>query len=192
MWGKPKRPPSLEHISEDAAARALSRHFGDFVKAARDLNVKRTDLRKLSWHNPRILDAAHERMDLFIFVQRDEIMSGLNSKVASVRRRAVDRMVANPMLFGDLDHPLAPAPRVRGPRGPNVFVEAERARLAIEREVAAEREMERAAERERDAAAERAAERERFEVMVECRPAPAPTISLWPSHIRRPTRGRRW
>ena len=40
-------------------------------------------------------------------------MSGLRSSVASVRRRAVDRMFANPWLFGDLDHPLAPARRPR-------------------------------------------------------------------------------
>ena len=51
-----------------------------------------------------------------------------------------------------------PAPRTRGPRGPDVFVEAERARLAIEREVAAERDSEQSAEREREAAAERDAD----------------------------------
>jgi hypothetical protein len=65
------------------------------------------------------------------------------------------------------------------------------ARLVLEREAAAEQ----AIERELEAAAEWERERERVEVMVERRPsAPtcAPTESLWPSHIRRPTRGRRW
>jgi hypothetical protein len=90
---------------------------------------------------------------------------------------------------------LIPAPRARKARGSDGFVEAERARAALEREVAAERDVERAAEREREAAAERAREQERSEVMVERRPpasAPAPAMSLWPPGIRRPRRGRRW
>ena len=146
-------------------------------------------MRRLTWHNPAILDAAHERMSLFIFVQRDEIMSGLASKVASVRRRAIDRMAANPALFGDLDHPLlallTPASRDRRPR----LLAEDGGKAALEREVADEQ----AIERDREAAAERereaAADRERVEVMVERRPsevATAATASLWPSHIVRP------
>ena len=69
----PKRPPSLAHLTDEAAARALSKHFGDIVETAKDLSVDRKDLRRLTWSNPAILDAAHERMSLFIFVQLDEI-----------------------------------------------------------------------------------------------------------------------
>ena len=98
-----RRPASLAHLSDEAAARALSKHFGDFVKAAKELGVDRKALSRLSWSNPAILSAARERMDLFIFLQRDEIISGLNSRIASVRRRAVDRMLAHPMMY---DHPL--------------------------------------------------------------------------------------
>jgi hypothetical protein len=181
-----KRPAALVHLSDEAAARALSKHFGNVVEAAKELGVDRKDLRRLTWSNPAILDAAHERMSLLIFVQRDEIMSGLASKVASVRRRAIDRLGANPGLFGDLNHPafalLAPAARTRGPR---LLVEdegkaaaAEEARLELEREAAAELER------------EAADERERAEVMAERRPS-ASIASLWPSYIRRPTRGRR-
>jgi hypothetical protein len=192
-----RRPASLAHLSDEAAARALSRHFGNIVEAAKDLGVDRKDLRRLTWSNPAILDAARERMGLFIFVRRDEIMSGVTSKVASVRRRAVDRMFANPALF---DHPfvsglalLAPAARARGPHR---LVEGG-GKTALERETAAEQ----AREREREAAAERELERERelelerVAVMVERRssaPTPASTPSLWPPGIRRPTRGRRW
>ena len=97
----PKRPLSLEHLSDEAAARALSRHFGDIVEAAKELGVDRKDLRRLTWHNPAILDAAHERMSLFVFIQRGEVVRGLDSRVASVRRRAVDRMLSHPMVIGD-------------------------------------------------------------------------------------------
>ena len=64
----PKRPPSLAHLSDEAAARALSKHFGDVVEAAKELGVDRKDLRRLTWHNPRILDAAHERMSLLFTI----------------------------------------------------------------------------------------------------------------------------
>ena len=193
-----RRPASLAHFSDEAAARALSKHFGNIVEAAKELGVDRKDLRRLTWSNPAILDAAHERMSLFIFVQRDEIISGLNSRVASVRRRAVDRMVAQPDAVRSSRLPrlslLAPACASRGPhRSGRGWREG---LAALEREAAAEQ----AIEREREAAAEREREaeragRERVEVMVERRPSaptPASTASLWPSHIRRPTRGRRW
>ena len=58
----PARPLSLNHLSDEAASLALDKHLGDFVKAAKELNINRSDLRKLTWHNPRILNAAHERM----------------------------------------------------------------------------------------------------------------------------------
>jgi hypothetical protein len=61
----PLRPPVLNHLSEEAASAVLAKHFGDIVKAARELGVDRKDLRKLTWHNPNILNAAHERMELF-------------------------------------------------------------------------------------------------------------------------------
>lgn len=142
--------------------------------------MDRRDLSKLTWHNPRILDAAHERMEAFVGQMWDEAVSGLNDRRASVRMRAVDKMMAHPRMIG---HPfasnlamLAPARRGRGPSaGPT---EAERARAALDRELAAEREQEAALEREREAAAERALEQEqeRVEVMVESKPS-APTVA---------------
>jgi hypothetical protein len=35
----PKRPPALAHLSDEAAAWALARYFGDFVRAAKELGV---------------------------------------------------------------------------------------------------------------------------------------------------------
>lgn len=161
-----KRPVALAHLSDEQAASALSKHFGNIVEAAKELGVDRKDLRRLTWSNPAILDAAHERMELFILVRRSEVMTGLWSEVGSVRRRAIDRIAANPGLFAEMGSAwdlLTPAPRVRH-SGPS---DAERAQAAIERELAAEWELERAAEGEREAALERALEQERSEVMVE-------------------------
>ena len=154
-----RRPPALAHISDEAAAKALSRHFGDFVQAACELNISRTDLRRLTWANPSILDAAHERMQLFIFVRKDEIISGLHSRRASDRRRAIDRIAANPGLFGDVagSSPafafLLPAERTRRGRHPSSGPsEEKRARERLEREQILERDRERILELERERA----------------------------------------
>ena len=131
-----QRPASLAHVSDEAAARALSRRFGDFRRAAEDLKVDYRDVRRLTWSDPGILDAAHERMSLFAFVRRDEVMAGLRSPVASVSQRAVDQILAKPWLFGDLEHPLAPAPRSQS--GPSEEARGRLARERLEREAAAE------------------------------------------------------
>ena len=192
MLHVPKRPPALAHVSDEAASIVLARHFGDFVKAARDLDVKRTDLRRLTWHNPRILNAAHERMELFRIGVRSKILQAVYSRSAKRRRWAVDAMFDS---YEFRDHPLASA-RWAAPAQRERARKVVEARLVLEQEAAAEltreRDREAAAERERER--EVAADRERVEVMVERRPselATAPTASLWPSYIRCPTRGRR-
>jgi hypothetical protein len=86
----PKRPLSLEHLSDDAAARALSRHFGDIVEAAKDLGVNRKDLRRLTWHNPGILHAAHERMSLFVHHMWGEPCAG---STAGLRAFGGERLI---------------------------------------------------------------------------------------------------
>jgi hypothetical protein len=185
----PKRPPALAHVSDEAASIVLARHFGDFVKAARDLDVKRTDLRRLTWHNPRILNAAHERMELFRIGVRSKILQAVYSPSAKRRRWGFDAMFDSYEFRDQLTAYalLAPAPRQRA-KAP----EADNAQLVLEREAAAELERERAAEFEAD----RRREQEGAEMVVDIEPSvdlplapPAPTGSLWPAWIRRPSRG---
>jgi hypothetical protein len=144
-----RRPASLAHVTDEAAARALSRQFGTIKKAAEDLNVDPKHLRRLTWSKPAILDAAHERQGLLASVRREEIIRGLTSKAASVGRRAGDRMFANPGLFGDLRHPLMPATRPRS--DPSAEARARLARERLDREAAAERKIEDVRWREREA-----------------------------------------
>ena len=191
-----KRPASLAHLTDEAAARALSKHFGDVLKAAKDLGVDRKDLSKLTWSNPAILDSAHERMGLYIFVQRDEIIRGLHSRRGSERRRAIDRMAANPGLFGDLCHSPAFAFLLPAERPRRSFDDGGRA--ALDRGVAAERvieqERERALELERERALRESVGRDQG-VMVDRR-APAAALDLRPenrkyAHVRGLVRGQR-
>jgi hypothetical protein len=166
----PARPSALKHLSSGAASIAIARHFGDVVKAARELGVDRKDLRRLTWHNPRILNAAHERMYFYRLGVRDKIIRAVNSKNPKRQRWGVDALWES-YEFRDSRSDvavLAPAPRQRAPA-----VVDDRAVLA--REAAAELEHERVVDLEREQAAELAGDR-RFEqddeVMVASRLRP--------------------
>jgi hypothetical protein len=150
-----RRPPSLAHLSDEAAARALSKHFGNIVEAAKELGVDRKDLRRLTWSNPGILAAAHERIDLFVITMRSELVSQALHGSSRVRQCAIDRMYK---IAGIPDHPIGKAFAglslgllARAPRARSVVEEkAAEARAALEREAAAELELERAVEFDHD------------------------------------------
>ena len=213
-----RRPPSLAHLSDEAAARALSRRYGDIVAAAMDLGVDRKDLRRLTWHNPGILAAAHQRIDLFVITMRGELVSQAMHGSSRVRQCAFDRMYR---LAAIPDHPvgkvfaglslglLARAPRARSVEAKRVEaeraeaerVEAERAKVSLEREAAAELELAQEAEevrrRELEVEFETSRRQERETVVARRSPAvglsssppAAQGMSLWPAGIRRPSRG---
>jgi hypothetical protein len=202
----PWRPPALEYLSDEAASIVLARHFGDVVKAAKELNVDRKDLRRLTWHNPRILNASHERIGLFRLGVRSKIMAAIYSRSAARRRWGIDAMFDS---YEFRDSPFASA-RWAAPARRERAATAGRPRLVLEQEAAAELERERVLDREREAAAERereaSADRERVAVMVDRHPpagrvierAPArvPGLDLWPensryANMRGLTRGRR-
>ena len=178
----PKRPPVLAHVSDEAASIVLARHFGDFVVAARELNVDRKDLRRLTWHNPRVLNAAHERMELFHIGVKSKILEAMYSCSAKRRRWGFDAMFDS---YEFRDHPLASA-RWAAP------AQRERAKKVVEAQLVLAQEA--AAELERERAAERRREQEGAEIVADIEPPP-PQVqagSLWPAGIRRPTRGMRW
>ena len=131
----------------------LAKHFGDIVKAARELNVDRSDLRKLTWHNPRILNAAHERMDLFRIGVRSKIIEAVYSPNAKRRRWGFDAMMESYEFRDQVSAYalLAPAPRRRGRSAPVVAVQAA---PVVDVEAVWEGELEQAAELERERAAE--------------------------------------
>jgi hypothetical protein len=176
----PKRPPALAHLSDEAASIVLARHFGDFVKAARDLGVDRKHLRRLTWHNPWILKAAHERMDLFHDRVKSTIIEALYSGSAKRRRWAADAMF-DAIEFSD--SPFASARVAPPPRPARV---AASVRLVLGQRAAAELAHERAVEVEADR------RREQAELVADVEPpraSPAQAGSLWPAGIRRPSRG---
>jgi hypothetical protein len=196
---------ALEHLSDEAASIVLAKHFGDMATAARELGVDRKDLQQLARHNPRILNAAHERMELFRIGVKSKIIEAVYSPSAKRRRWGYDALCDSyefrDSLFAGAGL-LAPAPCERSaPVAPVVD-----AQLVLEQEATAELKREAEADRQREFELEQAREaeveasrRREPERTAALKPIPAgrPSAlavqsgSLWPANIRRPTRGRR-
>jgi hypothetical protein len=154
----PARPSALNQLSSAVASAVLSKHFGDIVKAAKELNVDRKDLQQLVRHNPRILNAAHERMELFRIGVKSKIIEAVLSKDHKKQRWGVDAVYES-CEFRDLRSEVAllsPAPRP-GARG----AETDYGWLALEREATAELAREAAAELAREREAEVGGDRRR-------------------------------
>ena len=147
----PPRPPELEHLTDEAASAALASHYGNFTLAARELGVDPKLLRRLFWHNPRIMDTSTERTELFHSMVIDELIVQLNSRSYGKYLRAAAELVDYPTIrpvpgLGKLlTRDIKPGkPRGRHARKPApVNVDA-----VVEREV--ESKLEHARERERE------------------------------------------
>jgi hypothetical protein len=197
----PKRPLALIHLSDEAASAMLAKHVGDVAKAARELGVDRKDLRRLIWHNPNILNAAHERMGLFRIGVKSKIIEAVYSRSAKRRRWGYDAMFDSyefrDSLFASAKW-FASAQRESAAKDVLVWEREQTAAAEFEREAAAELEQEAAAELAHERALEREADRRRESepvvAEVACpRKAPLALLaqggSLWPAGVRRPSRG---
>jgi hypothetical protein len=178
----PKFPPGCSHLDLKEVERVLIRHRANISEAAKELGVSRTDLRKLTWHKPKLLEEALLWCGVYVSRCDGLLIQALDSKSRRRREWAVDKLLSSSMGYGYL---LSPAPRETP------------AQVASEREAAAELAREAAAELEREQAAELVGDRRRESETVVAeieRPRkvlPAQGGSLWPAGIRRPTRGRR-
>jgi hypothetical protein len=186
----PKRPSALAHLSDEAASAVLAKHVGDIAKAARELGVDRKGLRRLIWHNPNILNAAHERMELFRIGVKSKILEAVGSSSARRRRWGLDALFDSyefrDSLFASAKW-FAPAQRERAPAVVDArLVLALEARAELARERDAELESDRRRERE---SAEQPATLVEVDPSVKFRKAPpAQAVSSW-AGIRRPSRG---
>ena len=52
----PKFPPGCAHLDLKEVERVLVRHRANLSEAAKELGVSRTDLRRLTWHSPKLLE----------------------------------------------------------------------------------------------------------------------------------------
>ena len=187
----PKRPPELEHLTDEAASAALALHYGNFTLAARELGVDRQLLRRLFWHNPRIMDTSKERTELFHSMVIDELVVQLNSQSYAKHLRAAAELVDYPTIrpVPGLGKELTRDIKPGRPRGRHARKPAPTAPVDVDAavDVAVERKVEQALERGSvDASAW---------APGACADAGsgigAPPSAGWPTWVRRPTRGRR-
>jgi hypothetical protein len=61
----PKFPEACRHLDLDHVRLTLVKHRANIPAAAKELKVSRTDLSKLTWHDPKLLEPALEMCDLF-------------------------------------------------------------------------------------------------------------------------------
>jgi hypothetical protein len=104
----PKTPDSCGDLDLVHVSRMLAKHCGYFPAAARELSVSPADLRRLTWANPRLLDEAHEEMELVVLRARSELITAMYSGNSRRRMWAADWILSSWMAR---DNPLAPAMR---------------------------------------------------------------------------------
>jgi hypothetical protein len=186
----PKFPPGCAHLDLKEVERVLVRHRANISEAAKELGVSRTDLRKLIWHKPKLLEEALLWCGVYVSRCDGLLIQALDSKSRRRREWAVDKILSSSKGYGYL---LSPAP----PANLLFRVASEQEAAAeLEREAAAELDRGRDAELESDRRWEReseerrgqeSAERKTTETVVAWR---LPAASVSPvSRIRRPSRG---
>jgi hypothetical protein len=127
----PKFPEACRHLDLDLVRRTLTKHRLDICAAAKELGVKQTDLRRLTWHDPKLLEDAKWACDLYVINCRSLMVEGLFSSNRRKQEWAIGHILSSAMAYG---HPLAtvsraPRPKVKSnrPLSP-FFVEMNRQR----------------------------------------------------------------
>ena len=91
----PKVPDSCRGLDLAHVSRTLTKHYGYFPSAARELGVSPADLRRLTWSKPKLLDDAHEEMDLAVIRAKGELINALFSDNPRRRMWGADRMLSS-------------------------------------------------------------------------------------------------
>ena len=91
----PKVPDSCRDLDLAHVSRTLTKHYGYFPSAARELGVSPADLRRLTWAKPHILDEAHEEMDFAVIRGRGELIQAVFSDNPRRRMWGADRILSS-------------------------------------------------------------------------------------------------
>jgi hypothetical protein len=104
----PKVPDSCRDLDLAHVSRTLTKHYGYFPPAARELSVSPADLRRLTWAKPHILDEAHEEMDFAVIRGRGELIQAVFSDNPRRRMWGADRILSS-WMARDSPHARAKA-----------------------------------------------------------------------------------
>ena len=105
---KPKFPPGCAHLDLKEVERVLTKHRADITAAAKELGVSRTDLRRLTWHDPKLLEEGLFLCWAHVSRCNDVIISAIYSNNRRKREWACDKILSTGMAG---NHPFATAVR---------------------------------------------------------------------------------
>jgi hypothetical protein len=106
-----KVPPSCEDLCPAKVVRVLEKHFGQIPPAARELGVPISDLQRLTWAQPKLLEEALEEHELAVSQAMGVVIEALYSDDLRRQMWASDKIMSSWLAR---DHPLAPARRGAG------------------------------------------------------------------------------
>ena len=106
----PKVPASCVGLDLAIVERALTKHQANVAAEAKELGVPVSDLRRLNWAKPDLLQTALEEMAVVVARAEGEIIAMRDSPDPRRRERAADKILSSWAARG---HPLSPARRRR-------------------------------------------------------------------------------
>jgi hypothetical protein len=104
----PKVPEACVGLDLVLVERTLAKHHGYIPAAARELGPSTVDLSHLTWSKPKLLEAAHEEMEVVVAQAWSELIKAVYSDDPRRQMWASDKILASWIAR---DHPLAPARR---------------------------------------------------------------------------------
>jgi hypothetical protein len=104
----PKVPVSCVGLDLALVERTLTKHQGNVSAAAKELCVPVSDLRRLTWAKPALLEAALDEMAVVVARAEGVLIEMLDSDDPRRRERAADKILSS---WAARDHPLSPARR---------------------------------------------------------------------------------
>jgi hypothetical protein len=104
----PKVPASCVDLDLALVEHALTKHRASVAPAAKELGVPVSDLRRLTWAKPDLLDTALDEMEAVVARAEGILIEMLDSDDPRRQERAVDKILSS---WAARDHPLSPARR---------------------------------------------------------------------------------
>ena len=104
----PKVPASCVDLDLALVEQTLAKHRANIAATAKELGVPVSDLRRLTWAKPDLLDTALDEMEAVVARAEGILIEMLDSDDPRRQERAVDKILSS---WAARDHPLAPARR---------------------------------------------------------------------------------
>jgi hypothetical protein len=102
----PKVPASCVDLDLVLVEQTLTKHKANIAAAARELGVPVSDLRRLTWAKPDLLQTALDEMAVVVARAEGVLIEMLDSPDVQRRERAAEKILSS---YAARNHPLAPA-----------------------------------------------------------------------------------